>query len=160
MIYYVCGNIFESSARVLVNPVSTNGIADDGLALEFKKRYPKAFTGYQSACKAGFRSGQILLVKGEDHDILCFPVRRNSKSKPSLVSIEAGLKAFRNGYRQKGIESAAFPILGCEEGGLLWEELEPLMERYLRDLPIDIFVYKEREKRNDNQSSEIAKVSA
>lgn len=32
--------------------------------------------------------------------------------------------------------------LGCGNGGLNWEkEVRPLMEKYLKDLPIDVFVH-------------------
>lgn len=37
MIHYVSGNIFDSPAQTLVNPVNTVGVMGKGLALEFKK---------------------------------------------------------------------------------------------------------------------------
>jgi hypothetical protein len=45
-------------------------------------------------------------------------------------------------YEEKGITSVSFPQLGCGNGGLNWEdEVRPLMEKYLKDLPIDIFIH-------------------
>ena len=41
----------------------------------------------------------------------------------------------------RGITSAAFPCLGCGNGGLNWQDVKPLMEKYLGVLPIDIYVY-------------------
>ena len=34
------GNIFDSHAQVLVNPINCVGVMGKGLALEFKRRYP------------------------------------------------------------------------------------------------------------------------
>ena len=40
MLEYIEGNIFDSPAQVIVNPVNTVGVMGKGIALEFKKRYP------------------------------------------------------------------------------------------------------------------------
>lgn len=162
MIYYVGGNIFDSSAQTIVNPVNTVGVMGKGLALEFKKKYPRTFARYQYACRyAGFTCGNLLVTKEADHWIMCFPTKRDWRNKSSLSYIEAGLKAFREGYEKQGITSAAFPRLGCGLGGLAWAQVEPLIEKYLGDLPIDIYIYKDfEEKNNDNQDSKIAGLGA
>lgn len=38
-------------------------------------------------------------------------------------------------------ESIAFPRLGCGNGALRWEDVQPLMEKYLKSLPIKIYIY-------------------
>lgn len=56
--------------------------------------------------------------------------------------IDAGLKKFVDSYQEKGINSISFPRLGCGNGGLNWEkEVKPLMEKYLRPLPINVFIH-------------------
>ena len=53
-----------------------------------------------------------------------------------------GLKKFVSEYEKLGITSIAFPLLGCGNGGLKWEkEVKPLMEKYLKSLPIEIFIH-------------------
>lgn len=44
-------------------------------------------------------------------------------------------------YEKEGITSIAFPKLGCGNGGLDWAEVKPVMEKYLRGLLIDIYIY-------------------
>ncbi len=51
MIEYIKGDIFESPAQVIVNTVNTVGVMGKGLALSFKKRYPKMFDRYKIACE-------------------------------------------------------------------------------------------------------------
>ena len=53
MVTFVKGNIFESPAQVITNPVNTVGVMSKGLALEFKNRYPMMFEDYQKRCKMG-----------------------------------------------------------------------------------------------------------
>ncbi|MGA3270896.1 MULTISPECIES: hypothetical protein [Lactiplantibacillus] len=44
--------------------------------------------------------------------------------------------------RKKGIESISFPQLGAGNGGLDWErEVKPLMEKYLGELPITVYIH-------------------
>ena len=48
---------------------------------------------------------------------------------------------FVNTYAEKHITSIAFPKLGCGNGELDWNLVRPLMERYLKPLPIDVYIY-------------------
>ena len=48
MILYVKGNIFESPAQVITNTVNTVGVMGKGIALEYKKRYPKMFIAFRN----------------------------------------------------------------------------------------------------------------
>ena len=136
------GNIFDSQVRVLVNPVNVVGVMGKGLALEFKQRWPHMFEIYKERCLNDcFWIGELLLVKEEDHDILLFPTKRHWRSKAKIEDIEIGLIYFVRDYGKLGIESIAFPMLGCGLGGLAWEDVKPLMVKYLEKLPIEIEIY-------------------
>ncbi len=143
MITYFQGDIFQSSARVLVNPVNTAGVMGKGLALAFKKRYPAMFEAYRTLCETGqFQVGDLWLYKAPDKWILNFPTKRHWREKSTLAIIETGLQKFVAIYAETGIESVAFPMLGSGLGGLDWEtQVRPLMERYLGSLAIEIVIY-------------------
>jgi O-acetyl-ADP-ribose deacetylase (regulator of RNase III) len=142
MIAYVEGDIFDSPAQTLVNPVNTVGVMGSGLALEFKRRHPAMFLRYAEVCRDGrLQLGQLLLYRGADRWILSFPTKQHWKDPSRLEWIEAGLRKFVNTYRSKGIESAAFPMLGCGHGGLRWADVGPLMQRVLEPLPIPISIH-------------------
>lgn len=161
MLYYVVGDIFESSAETIVNPVNTSGTMDSGLAKEYKKRYPHTFARYKYACDNGlFAPGSLLLTKEKDHLVLCIPTKAGQEDPSKLSFIEAGLKAFRKNYEAKGITSVAFPMLGCGPGGLCKNQAETVFDRYLGTLPIDILVYKNIGENNDSKNSERQELSA
>ncbi len=44
-------------------------------------------------------------------------------------------------YKNAGIKSIAFPKLGAQNGKLSWDDVGPLMARYLSQLDIDVFIY-------------------
>ncbi len=142
MIIYVRTNLFESNAQVLVNTVNTVGVMGKGLAKEFKRLYPDMFESYQRSCESGeLNVGNLHIYKTPNKWIMNFPTKKNWRSSSQLEYIEAGLKKFVDQYEKLGITSIAFPLLGCGNGGLEWAEVKPLMEQYLKRLPIEIFIH-------------------
>lgn len=142
MITYLKGDIFSSPAQVLVNTVNTVGVMGKGVALECKKRYPEMFLYYQELCdEKKLDIGNLCLWKDVDKWILLFPTKKHWRNPSKLEYIEAGLKKFVASYYKMGIESIAFPRLGCGNGQLKWKDVKPLMEKHLGTLPIQIFIY-------------------
>jgi O-acetyl-ADP-ribose deacetylase (regulator of RNase III) len=142
MLKYLQTTVFNSGAQTIVNTVNCFGAMGAGLALEFKLRYPDMEQDYQSRCRRKeVCVGRPYLYKGEYSAwILNFPTKNHWKQPSELSWIEDGLQYFRNRYKHGKISSAAFPKLGCSHGGLEWALVRPLMERYLGDLDIDIFI--------------------
>lgn len=142
MFEYIEGNIFDSPAQVIVNTVNTVGVMGKGIALEFKKRYPDMFMAYRTACeKKQLTTGKLMLWRGPDHWVLMFPTKQNWRNPSKIEYIEDGLLKFVNTYAEKNISSIAFPRLGCGNGELDWNEVRPVMEKYLKPLPIDVYIY-------------------
>ena len=143
MITYLEGDLFSSPAQTLVNTVNTVGVMGRGIALEFKKRYPAMYNQYKKYCDDGSLTvGKLMLWRDEpDHWLLMFPTKTTWRKPSDLSYIEAGLRKFVATYTDKGITSAAFPRLGCGNGGLEWKDVKPLMEKYLEPLSIPCYVY-------------------
>jgi O-acetyl-ADP-ribose deacetylase (regulator of RNase III) len=143
MIAYFEGDLFQSPAKVLVNPVNTAGVMGKGLALEFKRRYPGMFQVYQTLCeKKQLDIGQLWIYKTPEKWILNFPTKKHWRQKSEVEYIVAGLERFVATYQEESIDSIAFPQLGCGSGQLDWEtQVQPLMEKYLGALPITIHIH-------------------
>lgn len=156
MITYIVGDIFQSSAQVLTNPVNCVGVMGKGLALEFKNRYPNLLEDYKARCNRNeVRLGVPYLWENDSVQILNFPTKRDWKENSVLKYIEDGLKYLAENYQKMGIQSLAMPPLGCGLGGLEWSEVYPLIEKYLRDIPdLEVYVYESealRSLRNANE---------
>ena len=142
MIQYIEGSIFDSPAQVIVNTVNTVGVMGKGIALSFKQHYPRMFERYRSACeKHQLTIGKLMLIYEPDHWILLFPTKENWRNPSKYEYIEKGLRKFVDTYSEKNIRSIAFPRLGCGNGALPWDEVKKLMEKYLKNLPIDVYIY-------------------
>ena len=143
MLMYVQQDIFKSPAQVIVNTVNTVGVMGKGIAKRYKEIYPDMYKQYQKFCEQHLLGiGKLWIYKSDTKWILNFPTKKHWRNPSKIEYIEQGLKKFVETYEEKGVTSVSFPQLGCGNGGLDWEsEVRPLMEKYLKDLPIDVFVH-------------------
>ena len=142
MLTFVRGDLFESPAQVLVNTVNTVGVMGKGIALTFKKIYPEMFARYQELCEdKQLDVGKLWVFKTEHKWVLNFPTKRHWRTPSRIEFIEAGLQKFAATYAEQGITSIAFPELGCGNGELDWSDVRPVMLRYLKSLPINVYIY-------------------
>lgn len=137
------GNLFESGAQTLVNPVNCVGVMGKGVALEFKKRFPENFQDYARRCRAKqLRLGEPYLFRDPSaRGIVNFPTKDHWRSSSRLVDIEKGLDHLVRNIDEWGLRSIALPALGCGNGGLAWSEVELLIQRKMHALPIEIELF-------------------
>ena len=113
------GNIFTTSAQTIVNTVNCVGVMGAGIALEFRLREPEMYLKYVSLCKQGaFTPGMLWLHKSPHKWVLNFPTKIDWKHPSKPEYLESGLKKFTETYKEKGITSIAFPMLGADRGGV------------------------------------------
>lgn len=142
----VRGNIFNTKLQTIVNTVNCVGVMGKGIALVFKLRYPFMFDIYKGYCKSKqIEIGKLWLYKGEPDEpwVLNFPTKFHWKYPSKLEYIKLGLEKFISSYKEKGITSIAFPMLGTNNGGLSADLVLPIMLQYLSkcDIPVEIYDY-------------------
>ena len=141
-IQYLNGDIFESKAQVIVNTVNCQGVMGKGLALAFKQKYPDMFNVYQQDCRARkLRIGRPTLYQKSTPWILNFPTKDTWRANSKIEYLEKGLEFLVTHYKKAGIKSIAFPKLGAQNGKLTWDDVGPLMAKYLSQLDIDVYIY-------------------
>lgn len=145
MIHFAEGNILNANAEALVNTVNCVGVMGKGIALQFKKAYPKNFKLYEKACRHHeVMPGKMLIFQTEllsnPKFIINFPTKRDWKHSSRYEDIESGLTALADEIQKLQIKSIAIPPLGCGLGGLDWKKVKPMIEHALNPLP-DVLVY-------------------
>ncbi len=142
MLIYRRTSILESTAQTLTNTVNCVGVMGKGLAQAFKERDPDMYNAYRDICDRGlFEPGKLWLWKSVDNWILNFATKKHWRNPSKIEWIEDGLKRFCAEYERRGIREISFPRLGCGNGNLNWDDVRPLMEHYLLDLPIPIYIH-------------------
>lgn len=147
MIHYKTGNLLDSEAEALVNTVNTVGVMGKGIALQFKNMFPNNFKLYAQACKnKEVKVGQLLVTEEEalltgKKIIINFPTKTNWRLPSEYQYIEAGLTELVRVIREKNIKSIAIPPLGSGNGGLDWNKVKQILEKYLTEVDCDIYIY-------------------
>ena len=126
-------NIFNSKCQTLVNTINCVGVMGKGLALEMKNRFPTMFEKYKDLCdKQLIDIGKLWLYKDFNGTwILNFPTKKHWKLNSEYEYIEEGMKKFVETYKEKNITTIAFPMLGCNNGGLDKDIVLEIMAKYL-----------------------------
>ncbi|HEY9293248.1 MAG TPA: macro domain-containing protein, partial [Microlunatus sp.] len=140
------GDLLAADVDALVNTVNCVGVMGKGIALQFKRRYPKMFKAYQQACRHGeVRVGRMFVVPTDELNgpqfVINFPTKRHWRSPSKIEFIEDGLADLRRVVEELGIQSIAIPPLGAGNGGLDWDAVEPRIRAALDGLPAEVTLF-------------------
>ena len=139
-IIYTDGDILMDSAEAIVIPVNTVGVPGAGLAKAWAGKDPEAAGVYKALCEKGLvKVGEINIVIHGDSRWILFPTKEHWKHPSQMEWIEQGLMDLQP--QVTGLESLAVPALGCGLGGLEWNDVRRLLEKYLRPLSASITIY-------------------
>jgi O-acetyl-ADP-ribose deacetylase (regulator of RNase III)/uncharacterized protein YwgA len=139
----VSGDLLKSKAQALVNTVNCVGVMGKGVALAFKRAYPKMYEDYVRRCRDKEVSlGHPYVFDTETTLIVNFPTKGHWRSVSKLSDIEAGLINLKDLVAEWQIRSIAVPPLGCGNGQLDWSVVGPTLKRHLEQLgiPVDLYV--------------------
>ena len=148
MLHFIKGDLFACRADIRVNPVNCVGTMGKGLALEFKKRYPKMFDYYAKLCRTGsvYPGKLIYWVDGLTGDmILNFPTKDHWRHDSRYEWIQNGLVELETFLFDRPDVSIAMPALGCGNGNLEWARVSDMIRQILGSLDNDITVIEPHE---------------
>jgi len=134
------GNLLEADVEALVNTVNTVGVMGKGIALQFKKAFPDNFEAYKRESDAErLEIGRVFVYQvggiTNPRDIINFPTKKHWRERSRIEFIREGLKSLVEAIRTYNISSIAIPPLGCGNGGLNWDEVRPLIEEAMTQVP-------------------------
>ncbi len=168
------GDMFFSNMQTLTVSVNCVGVMGKGLASTAKSRFPDVYVRYEAVCKSKYlQIGKPYLYKRESsvkeqlgdssfflpQDFLnseqkwfwLFPTKKHWRNPSEIEDIKNGLEWLCNNYQKQGIKSLAIPALGCSLGGLDWQDVGPLMCKYLSSMDITVAIYLPAEKKLDER---------
>lgn len=159
MITYLEGTVFNTGADAIVNTINCTGVMNAGVALEYSLRYPELLKEYEQKCKNNeIKVGHIYYYKDKEKLIVNFPTKWHFKYPSKLEWIEEGLKDFVKTYKKYGIKTVAFTKLGTLNGGLDWSRVKFLMEKYLNNLEIPVYICLDNKKEAEGLEKEMLSV--
>lgn len=137
MIEIVKGNLLKAEVETLVNAVNTVGVMGKGIALQFRLAFPTNYDLYCEACNAGrVKIGKMFVTRSAVtyQHIINFPTKKHWRDPSKIEYIHDGLKDLVHTVRALHISSIAIPALGCQNGGLDWATVKPLIVQAFKSL--------------------------
>jgi len=130
----------QDDVDAIVNTVNCVGIMGKGIALQFKNKWPKNFSAYEAACRAGeVKLGKMFVFDAgayaRPHFIINFPTKDHWRGKSKLAFIRDGLNDLVAQIKRLDIRSIAIPPLGCGNGGLEWDVVRPMIVNAFAAIP-------------------------
>jgi hypothetical protein len=112
-------SIFDTPADAYVNTINCVGVMGAGIALEFKKRYPKMFEHYRELClKHAIRPGDCYTYFDDEHQIylLGLAVKDDWRHWSTREWIDSSIKSLKLAVLENDIKSVNMPLLGGKNG--------------------------------------------
>jgi O-acetyl-ADP-ribose deacetylase (regulator of RNase III) len=147
VIQYVSGDLLQSDAQVLVNPVNCVGVMGKGLAQAFAEHFPGILAPYKRACAEGrLRPGQVqFLTLPDGRAIANLPTKDHWRNPSRIEWVASGLAALRSKMAARGLTTVAVPPLGAGLGGLPWPYVASAIEaEFSADPAITALVFQPR----------------
>lgn len=135
-IKYVKGNLFELAPARSYLPHACNcqGVWGAGIAIEFRKRFPKACAEYVRVCMSYESEVNIGTAYQCSDSIICLftseDYGKNSDSKKDILkNTERSLDDFFK-YRNEGISTIHMPKINSGLFRVPWEETEEILKKF------------------------------
>ncbi|MGL5402417.1 MAG: macro domain-containing protein [Acinetobacter sp.] len=147
MLKYVNGDFFDYDADIRINTVNCVGVMGAGVALLFKKKYPEMFKQYKKDCDNKIISpgNPTVWEEGDMFDkktyIINFPTKIHWRNDSEYSYVEDGLKWLSEYLSKHKNNTVTLPALGCGHGGLDWNIVKSLIEKYLANSENEILVF-------------------
>jgi len=134
------GDLLDASVDAIVNTVNCVGVMGKGIALQFKKKWPKNFKDYEYACKNDLvQPGKMHIYDAgglvKPNFIINFPTKNHWREKTKTSYIQDGLNDLVETIIRLNIKSIAIPPLGCGNGGLDWKDVKSMIVNALDEVP-------------------------
>ena len=159
MIHEVEGAILLSKAEAIAHGVAVNDDFKQGLALALRERWPSLYKDFRHYCQTRSPDeGSLWSWKGPGSQAIVSlltqkpPLSQGQHpGKATLSNVSHCLKKLVEEVKENSYKSLAITKLATGVGGLDWEEVKPLLEKFLGPLEIPVYVYAKYVK---NQSGE------
>ena len=158
MVTVIEGDIFEEKAPwgVLLHQVNCLGIADGGIAKEFKDRFPEWFDAYSGFCETGPEDrrnllGRIHFFKIGQDTVICSAFGQYDISKRRTATDYGAWKAILTSLRRKFEEINANGMnweirapygIGCGLGGGDWRIMRGMIDDEFAESPVRFVLYR------------------
>jgi O-acetyl-ADP-ribose deacetylase (regulator of RNase III) len=142
---FVGGDLFAyAGLDALAHGCNCAGAMGKGIALEFKRRFPKMYAEYKALCASGqFRLGGVFVWRGSEAIVFNLGTQRSWRSPADSSAIESALREMCQLAERMGLSRVGLPRIGSGLGGLPWSDVRTIIERVSALTTIELVVFED-----------------
>ena len=110
-------SVFQRNSDALVNSINCIGVMGAGIALEFKKVFPKMYADYKIKCNQHLiKPGDAYLYKVSNKLLIGLAVKDDWRHWSTLEWLESSIKSLKLAILENDVKSVNLPVLGGKNG--------------------------------------------
>jgi O-acetyl-ADP-ribose deacetylase (regulator of RNase III) len=141
----VKGDIFHTPGlRAYAHGCNCAGAMDAGVAVAFKKRWPRMFEEYAARCADGrFHLGDVFVWSEGDEVVYNLAIQEHWKKKAKMAALARALRKAVALAQVAGVERIGLPRLGSGLGGLDWPRVKSTLAEIGGETPVTLIVFEQ-----------------
>lgn len=149
MIHELKGDILKTRAAAIAHGIAPLDHFTEGLALTLREQWPAMARDFRHHCHASHpKPGDIWTWAAPSGQRIVnlmtqepAPDEHGRPGRAQREHVNHALRALRKLIETEKLTSVALPRLATGVGSLSWDEVRPLIEQHLGDLPVPVYVY-------------------
>jgi O-acetyl-ADP-ribose deacetylase (regulator of RNase III) len=140
---FIEGDMFAArGVRAWGHGCNCAGSMGAGIAVEFKRRFPRMFDEYRARCADGrFGLGDVFVWSEGEMTVYNLGTQEHWKKKAQLAALTKAVGRMVALAEKGGIERIALPRIGAGLGGLDWPKVRSVLEQAGEATGIDLVVF-------------------
>lgn len=137
------GDVFAADdADAFAHGCNCAGAMGAGIAVQFKRRWPRMYDEYRSLCAAGsFRPGDVFLWRGDGATIFNLGTQATWRVGATEAAVRTSLERMARMADEFGVGRIAMPRVGAGLGGLPWPSVESIVREVAGSCRVTLSVY-------------------
>ena len=139
------GNIFASEdIRAYAHGCNCAGAMGAGIAIEFKRRWPRMYAEYAARCADGrFGLGDVFEWSEGEHTIYSLGTQEHWRKKAQIPALTKALAKMLDLATHAGIERVGLPRIGAGLGGLDWTRVKKVITEAGAETKVTMVVFEQ-----------------
>jgi len=144
-IKFVKGDMFSTPMLTsYAHGCNCAGAMGKGVAVEFKKRWPRMFLSYKEKCKSNlFNPGDVFMWQEQGITVFNLGTQKSWRTKATLNAVENSLLSMLDIAEENSITHIGVPRIGAGLGGLLWEDVKSTLFRVSDGRKVNLIVFED-----------------
>jgi O-acetyl-ADP-ribose deacetylase (regulator of RNase III) len=144
-VHFTKGDIFATAGvQAFAHGCNCAGGMDAGIAIEFKKRWPRMYDEYVARCADGrFGLGDVFVWSEDGVTIYNLGTQAHWRKKAQLPALGKALRKMVELAPSSGIERIGLPRIGAGLGGLDWMRVKRVLSDVGKETKVNLVVFEQ-----------------